>query len=374
MESSIDMISREEIERRKGEYTIPRLWETLDCPGEAPPLNGSFSSPHRRDRNPSGRIFENGQAFQDHGHSGVGPFKGDSISFLGYALGIDNREEYFKRWIEVTGGDTESPQATEMLENERAEWRQRKRERETREARKRKEREQARKDLPVILNQYNSSFYDLLDSSPIRIDDGVINPQESLIMLDALFGPFGDDYCVWNGRDHFDTGPETFRPIGDWLEHGLRGKLITTCLFPNDGGAGRTNERARKTGLWPYVVIECDEIFQDPDTGVFRKPVTREEKEENLKNGLAIIDYLRAAGMVLQAVVYTGNKSTHAYFDNPGKKFRGYLENVCSCLKIDNSFSVPVQPWRLPGFLHEKKFDDCLCPSELFYLKGGCHE
>jgi hypothetical protein len=84
----------------------------------------------------------------------------------------------------------------------------------------------------------------------------------------------------------------------------------------------------------------------------------------------SLIRWLReGCGWHLAAVVDSGNRSLHAWFQHPGLIDIEHLGKHAAALGLDNKFSEPSQPWRLPGM----KRDGSDTRQQLVFLdlKGG---
>jgi hypothetical protein len=81
----------------------------------------------------------------------------------------------------------------------------------------------------------------------------------------------------------------------------------------------------------------------------------------SIRDQCALIMFLRRFCR-LRAVVSTGNKSLHAWFDCPSRVGRDELRAIMRADIIDKAGLTPSQPYRLPCVLHEesKRYSDLL--------------
>ena len=132
--------------------------------------------------------------------------------------------------------------------------------------------------------------------------------------------------------------------------------MIAAGVFDSDS-INRKNECVK---FDPYIVIECDEI-------IGHEPKTKAEKAQNKKLGAALIRYAQdRLGLILRAVIDTGNKSLHAWFDRPSLADFEALSSKAKALCIDKGVLDQCQfsPLRLPGCIHSKSQS----PATLIYL------
>lgn len=177
------------------------------------------------------------------------------------------------------------------------------------------------------------------------------------LFLTAFFAR-GD--VVWLGEIH-DSGraehAEHFRTVGAWMRCDTRPASRTCAATFQAGSFARTAEAIERV---PFIVIEADE---PPALG--RKPETPAEIEACRAWNRAVIRWLaEAAGLPLRAVIDTGNKSLHAWFDHPGENTLADLATVAEPLGIDRLVTRAAQPLRLPGAIHEKTGR----PAEILFL------
>ncbi len=157
------------------------------------------------------------------------------------------------------------------------------------------------------------------------------------------------DAVLWTGSVHH-SGPGHERHFQPWpalLEShpdGPPGPM--TC--PSTFHPGSCRRDAASLAASPYVVVEADEA-------IGYKPATPAERALNVARNLAILRWLRdEAGWNLRAIVHTGGKSCHGWFDRPPDPYLEELRAIAPALGIDAGVFSPTHPVRLPGVIHEK--------------------
>ena len=252
---------------------------------------------------------------------------------------------------------------TEPTEEQKAEWMQRKREENTREcmrilavAREREVMKRMPKVLDELLSPYivDDWYLEFLDQSPIRFHDLESLRHEFIIRL------FYCDDILWLGDSRKESGQPrhtaNFRTAADWLKMDKLPQMIAAGVF-DSGTISRGKDFVVES---PYIVIECDEL-------IGYAPKTESEKAENKKLSAALIRYAQdRLGLILRAVIDTGNKSLHAWFDRPPESVFQALVDNAERLRIDSSVLNQCQysPLRLPNCIHEKSNQE----ATLIYL------
>jgi hypothetical protein len=142
----------------------------------------------------------------------------------------------------------------------------------------------------------------------------------------------GED-VVWIGDVHDSGAPNharNFRPVAEWL-------ACPTCPGPRvapasfKGGSYRRSAQSVETHR--LFIVEHDKL--------------------GFQNQCAIIQYVRQ-WCRLRAVVFTGNKSLHAWFDLPAADTLERLGVMLPAWGIDDAGFRPAQPFRMPATIHEK--------------------
>jgi hypothetical protein len=183
----------------------------------------------------------------------------------------------------------------------------------------------AKNALPSILHTYPWPAAQIWTDSPAALIDG---PAEDWRRLLGLYQP--DDY-LWIG-DKKDSGNKRhkahFRTAEKWLltDACPKGPYICPAVF-QAGCWSRSKENV--AGL-PFMVIESDILSKDQIGAVFR--------------------WLReTVGLHLRAVVDTGRRSLHGWFDYPDDDTVRDLGTVLPPLQCDGAVLRSNQPCRLPG-------------------------
>lgn len=229
------------------------------------------------------------------------------------------------------------------------------------EAKQRKQRDlaiRAERSLPGLLDKYAWSSRAMAAESAYLPDE----PLEEARALLKLFDP-GD--IVWTGRWQHSIGADDagttraekpawfeevqrrFRPAHEWLEDRLMpGPRICPCAM-REGSVSRSDASVKTRR---FLVLEHDKL--------------------PLKEQGALLRWLHERGsMKLRAVVFTGGKSLHGWFDTPSPADLEELKiMLCGVpptdpkdkrqriygMGFDPSCFVPSQPFRVPGWANDK--------------------
>ena len=197
-----------------------------------------------------------------------------------------------------------------------------------------------------ILRSFQSAVSDLKASSPVEIPD---YPLDHWPLLLRCFEPNDLIWCaetVWlSGPDH---AAATFRTREEWLERTVvPGNFICPSTF-KPGSVNRSNEQV---ALRRFLVVESDTLTKSEVCGVFR---WMQEK----------------VGMNLRAVVDTGGKSLHGWFDVPPKEEMDDLELVLPAFGCDPKMFNLSQPARLPGAFRDTGYQTLVYLGE----EGVCQK
>lgn len=206
---------------------------------------------------------------------------------------------------------------------------------------------------PYLSNDWRA---DLWHSSPIWTD----TPEESILaFLRILFSP---EENLWMGEP-YDTGQErhrkNFRPNRNWLKQTSLPPRIAAGTF-KAGSFSRSKESLRTS---PFIVIESDDL-------IGKKPTNADERSQNKALSYALARYCQhELGLNLRAVIDTGNKSLHLWFDRPPPKTLAAVRTLAPGLRIDTGLfdSCATAPLRMPGCIHEKT----RLPATLLYLDNS---
>lgn len=189
----------------------------------------------------------------------------------------------------------------------------------------------ARANLPAITAEFPLQPDDWVDISPIRLPEDA-QRDDWRLLLQVL--PQEDR--VWIG-DFRDSGrPEHmkhFREAGTWLREKEcpRPFICPACFQPS------SIQRSEANVMWNrFVIVESDTLSK-PEMG-------------------SVFLWL-AKSWPLVAVVDSGNKSLHGWFERPqGLPPKKWKENeaVLEGLGCDLAMLRPAQPCRLPGWLRQE--------------------
>jgi hypothetical protein len=139
---------------------------------------------------------------------------------------------------------------------------------------------------------------------------------------------------LWAG-DIYDSGKShhaaRFKSVSEWLQmpH-IRGEFCSHCTFkPGTFSRLNANVVARR-----YMVVESDKLDTDSVGAVFQQ--------------------LTRLGLTLRAVVHSGNRSLHGWFNWPGEDTIEDWKALLVGYQCDPSTTRASQPVRLPGCVRRK--------------------
>ena len=183
------------------------------------------------------------------------------------------------------------------------------------------------------------------DDSPQQNLEAFNDPRRFLASL------FSDDAIIWTGNKK-DSGQDgryaaRWKTISDWQAQPIAnvGPMVSPAVWPM-GTDSRTGNNVLES---PYVVLDFDG-FDGID------PTTPDEIRDHLQTSMALVRWLRESlDWQLAAIVYTGNKSLHAWFHTPSPEALESLKRSAKALGIDPGLiGHPEHPCRLPGWPHAK--------------------
>jgi hypothetical protein len=184
------------------------------------------------------------------------------------------------------------------------------------------------KSLKKILIDYRIDDRTFRTSSPTPLDCSPHNDWKLHLRLFPL------DAIVWIGAVSDSGKPhhaKNFRPTSEWLAgEQPSGNFNCPSVFKNNS-VSRSNENVIHR---PYLVVESDVH-------------TRE-------NMLAIIQWLRSF-LVLRAVIFTGGRSLHGWFEYPEPNAEKELRIILPALGCDPAMFKSSQPCRLAGAWRAEK-------------------
>ncbi|HWB03268.1 MAG TPA: hypothetical protein VG796_09605 [Verrucomicrobiales bacterium] len=197
---------------------------------------------------------------------------------------------------------------------------------------------------------------DLWDDSSIRLERSARGWH---LLLTTLYPP---GVVLWIGHPH-ESGPgheSHFQTRDQWLDS-HPGTPPCPFICPDTFLPGACHRHTAGVAASPYLVVEADEALG-------RKPATGGERAENLRRNLCILRWLHETlAWPLRAIIHTGGKSCHGWFERPRDTALQDLKALAPALGIDASVFIPAHPVRLPSVVHEKTG----VKSRLLYLSPG---
>lgn len=175
-----------------------------------------------------------------------------------------------------------------------------------------------------IFKDYRQTVKNAYLSSPIQLDH--TPEQDYHLFLDL----FHNDDIIWVGNvtDSRSSDPSYsryFLPVSEWRKASRPiGQFTTGSVFKN-GTHSRSNENV---SIRRYLVVESDTLSRDDICAVF-----------NWMSG-----YNR-----LLAIIDTGGRSLHGWFEMPGEIWMEKLKVMLPILGCDPALFKPSQPVRIPG-------------------------
>ena len=193
---------------------------------------------------------------------------------------------------------------------------------------------------PFLSSSWQADFW---EESPVRLDSPM--GEDARLFIRALFPP---DDVLWLG-EQFDSGEPrhaaNFRKANEWIERAKLPPRIASGTFQPDSFS-RSDANLITS---PFIVIESDDL-------IGHKPTTDEERAENKKLSAALIRLGRdRLKLTLRAVIDTGGKSLHGWFDRPSDEALKALASIAEGLAIDTAVITRASnPLRLPGCVHQR--------------------
>ena len=188
--------------------------------------------------------------------------------------------------------------------------------------------ERARVSLGRVLKENAIAPTDLWNQSPTSLVG--VDEREYWRWFLGIFDPAA---VVWIGEPT-DSGSAShanrFRPLSEWLDQESHpGTRITPATF-SPGSFSRCKD---SVDTRPFFVVESDTL--------------------GFRDQCAVIQFVRRF-FRLRAVVYSGNRSLHAWFDRAEGEHLSQLEIILPELGVDPAGFRPTQPFRLPGVFREE--------------------
>ena len=216
--------------------------------------------------------------------------------------------------------------------------------------------------MEVILRTWPWPVGDIVEDSPMRYD----KPIEQARALLSLFNA-GD--VVWAGEVNHSIAKENVAEIES--ENPMWARTVSMHFLHPDSWVDRLDSfgpRICGCSFKPHTVSRSLEAVARP-----RFLVVEHDKVPPDEQG-ALLRWLRErGGLRLRAVVFTGGKSLHGWFDSPLPHEMSRLRTMLCGVQeetvvdgralrrwrggmgFDAAISNPVQPWKVPGWPHPKK-------------------
>jgi hypothetical protein len=196
--------------------------------------------------------------------------------------------------------------------------------------------------LPVVCRDYLRTEADWFHASPWDL------PQDPNLEQAAILRLFPANDVVWMGEKHHsgEGWAGAFREAGKWLQSAPPwGPLTSPCAFRS----GTTSRAKDEVIARRFLVVEGDTLSLDEQG--------------------AILAWLQHKILLrLRAIVFSGNRSLHGWFDVPSPEVLAELEVILPAMGCDPAMFRASQPARMPCWRNPKSGN----LSRLWYLDGGC--
>lgn len=208
-----------------------------------------------------------------------------------------------------------------------------------------------------IVANYPWTSSDALSSSPVKNADAMNDPRGFIASL------FPADAVIWTG-DLYHSGQDglyasRWKSVTDWQLEPVNtvGPMVSPAIW-NPGTSSRSGDAVAAA---PYEILDFDGFDKI-------KPVSPDEIRVHLASSMAIVRWLREKlDWQLAALLFTGNKSLHAWFHTPSKEALESLRSTADAIGIDAGLiGHPEHPCRLPSWPHAKTG----IKSKVIYLKS----
>lgn len=205
--------------------------------------------------------------------------------------------------------------------------------------------ETARQKRDRIIARHRWRLADVWDDSPQRIDQHLVenDPRHFIASL------FPQGATIWTG-EVFQSGTkhaDRWRTTADWMD--ADEKEVGPMVAPATWKPGVISRAAENVAFAPFTVLDFDGFDG-------HKPETPQEIARHVADSLALVRWIREGlRWQLAAVIWTGSKSIHAWFHNPGKAALYSLHTTATALGVDSGLIGRAEhPARLPGQRHVK--------------------
>lgn len=180
-----------------------------------------------------------------------------------------------------------------------------------------------------IFEKYSWPIADVFHESPVMSN----SPEEDGKLFLRLYN-LND--TLWIGEPT-DSGREEkkdhFKPVSEWISQDIDFHFTCPSTF-KAGSFSRSNENVLSR---PFLVIESDTLTQDETCSLFK--------------------WMKGF-LVLRAIIFTGGKSMHGWFEFPRLDLFEKLKVCLPELGCDEALFKPSQPVRMPGI---KRNDQWQC-------------
>lgn len=144
---------------------------------------------------------------------------------------------------------------------------------------------------------------------------------------------------MWSG-DPMDSGQYSnaanFKTVRLWKQYATSPYPFVCGTAFRAGSYSRTKDSVQDRR---FIVVECDDLDPNP------------EVNKNLSG--AVINFVRQRGWTLRAIVDSGNKSIHGWFEYPSEEQEEWATYVLPALNVDTATLRPTQPVRAVGIERE---------------------
>jgi hypothetical protein len=177
--------------------------------------------------------------------------------------------------------------------------------------------------LPHILQKYSWTPAEAFEESPTHLGDKV--SQHWRLHLTLFTKAEGQ---VWNGGKYDSGKPHharNFKTPEEWLS---RARPLGGFTCPSTFKPGAISRSNKQVASQPFFVAESDTLNHEETCTVFK--------------------WMRMF-LRLRAILNTGNKSLHGWFDKPTLEQLEELQSILPALGFDRAMFTPSQPCRLAG-------------------------
>jgi hypothetical protein len=200
----------------------------------------------------------------------------------------------------------------------------------------------ARDALPELFKRWAWNPDDIKADSPLE-------PWEGDCPRAFLLSRFRPNQIVWTGqvKDSGEHHADRWKTVWQWLHEPAAN--IGPMVTPSTWKPGTVSRKRENVVSAPYLILD----FDGPKGWT---PRDQADLDRHIAESLAIVRWLKEdRRWTLAAIVDTGNKSLHAWFDHPGDALVKGLRESLDLIGIDPSLiGHPEHPARLPGQVHNK--------------------